>query len=99
MSIINDETSIKNVIIDNSYFTGNYHNSAINIKYSDITCSNSIFEKFYNGKELNRYTLYIYIYIYYFKLFWINNVINFLTFFLFLLIIINNNNIYYCLWK
>jgi len=53
ISIINDENSIKNTIIDNSYFTGNYWNSAINIEYSDITCSNSVFEKFH-GIDLNR---------------------------------------------
>lgn len=45
--------------INNSLFSGNYHNSGIEAYYGKITCINSTFENFYNGKELNGYINYI----------------------------------------
>jgi len=62
MSIINKKNDIKKIIINNSYFTGNYCNSAVNIQYGEIRCTYSKFEKFYNGKDFNRYISNIYIF-------------------------------------
>jgi len=56
MSIINERNNTKSIVIDNTYFSGNYFNGAINVYYADITCSNSHFEKFFGGRELNKYS-------------------------------------------
>eukprot|EP00833_Pecoramyces_ruminatium_P000722 jgi/Orpsp1_1/1174754/evm.model.c7180000051269.1 len=53
MKIFSLEDNYNQLNIDNSLFSGNYHNSGIDITYTNFTCSNTKFEKFYNGKELN----------------------------------------------
>jgi len=54
MKIENEKNYLTNINIDNSYFNGNYNNGAISIKYANVTCNNSTFERFYSGNELNR---------------------------------------------
>lgn len=57
MKIFSLEDNYNQLNIDNSLFSGNYHNSGIDIIYTNFTCSNTKFEKFYNGKELNGYII------------------------------------------
>ncbi|OUM57301.1 hypothetical protein PIROE2DRAFT_17757, partial [Piromyces sp. E2] len=48
------DTTYNNTLhINDSLFSGNYHNGGIEGYYANITCTNTRFENFYSGNELN----------------------------------------------